>query len=342
MPRAPACLNFRHGPLAENPDGMYCESASPPKTAMASDRSLSHQRGFALVPVLWIAGLLAVLAASFSLSVRTTLRTTANILESGKAEAFADAGVALAVLDLTRSRQARTEQPRFPPNGATIFCELSENARLLISVNDQSGKIDINAAGLPLLQALISGLGEPPDRAAQLADAIFDFRDPDDDRRANGAEFAEYRSAGLGWGPKNGPLQAVEELGQVLGMTSDLLSRMKPHIGVHSGLPGFDPAAASGELIGVVRAGLEASAGSFGSFPEFARAVSLPAMFISASQQRFYTIRSQAVTPSGAVFAREAIVDLGPRQRPAHVFLRWARSPSLQQPRHGAAPFPGC
>src|SRR5688572_25925167 len=95
------------------------------------------EQGFALVPVLWIAGLLAVLAASFSLSVRTTLRTTANIVEAEKAEALADAGVALAVLDLTRNRRPGAGQRRFPTSGAIIGCELSDEGRLLISVNDQ-------------------------------------------------------------------------------------------------------------------------------------------------------------------------------------------------------------
>jgi general secretion pathway protein K len=274
---------------------------------------------------LWIAGLLAVLAASFSLSVRTALRTTANIVESEKAEALADGAVMLAVLDLIRGRRAPGER-RFPPGGAHSACEVPGEGRLLIAVNDEAGKIDVNSAGVPLLVALMVGLGEPADRAVRLADAMLDFRDPDDDRRPNGAESADYRAAGIRWGPKNAPLQSVEELGQVQGMTSILLSRMKPHIGIHSGLSGLDPAAAGGELLATLRAGLEGSAGSFASFPELDRTVSLPAMFIASSSMRFYSIKTQAVTSSGAVFAREAIVDLGPPTQPGHVFLRWTRS----------------
>lgn len=294
------------------------------------------------MPVLWIAGLLAVLAASFSLSVRTTLRTTANIVESEKAEALADAGVALAVLDLTRNRRAPAGLRRFPTDGAIIACELSDEGRLLISVNDQSGKIDLNSAGLPLLQALLAGLGEPPEKAAQLAEAIFDFRDADDDRRPNGAESADYRSAGLGWGPRNAPLQSVEELGQVLGMSAALLSRIKPHIGIHSGLPGVDPSAADSELLAILRAGLPTGAGSFGSFPEFDRAVSLPAMFVSPSPQRFYEIRTRAATQSGAIFVREVIVDLGLPQQPRHRFLRWTRASSVALPSSEQISLPKC
>lgn len=286
-----------------------------------------RQRGFALVPVLWIAGLLAVLAASFSLSVRTSLRTTANIVESEKAAALAEAGVTLAVLDLIRNRRAAGNR-RFPPGGAHIACAIAGEGRLLIAVKDQAGKIDVNSAGTPLLAALLAGLGEQPERALRLADAIIDFRDADDDRRPNGAESADYLDAGLRWGPKNAPLQAVEELGQVIGMTSALHTRLMPHIGIHSGLAGFDPSVASGELIATVRAGLESSAGAFASVPEFDSATSLPAMFVSPSPLRFYAIQAQAVTPSGAVFVRDAIVDLGMPQQRKHVFLRWMRSAS--------------
>jgi general secretion pathway protein K len=159
-----------------------------------------------------------------------------------------------------------------------------------------------------------------------LADAILDFRDADDDRRPNGAESGDYRAAGQRWGPKNAPLQSVEELGQVLGMTSASVSRLRPHIGLHSGLSGLDPSAASAKLLAAIRAGLEASAGSFASVPEFDRTVTLPAMFLSSSPHRFYAIQVQAVTPSGAVFGREAIVDLGPPQQPKPLFVRWTRS----------------
>jgi general secretion pathway protein K len=280
-------------------------------------------RGFALVIVLWIAGLLAVLAATLAVSVRTHVRVTENVVESAKAEALADAGIALGMIDLMAARRNAGHQRRFPVKGQSVFCTMSDAGALLISISDEAARVDVNSAGVPLLQALIAGTGETPETAAQLADAIFDFRDSDDDRQPNGAESADYRSAGLDWTPKNSRLKSVDELGQVLGMTPDILTKLRPHIGVHSGLPGLDARSANNELIAILRSGLQSGAGAFGGFPQMHREVALPQTFISASPQRFYALRVQARTPSGAFFVRNAVADLGARSNADHVFLRW-------------------
>lgn len=295
----------------------------------------SNERGFALVVVLWIAGLLAVLTASFSLSVRTQVRVAANLTESARAEALADAGVTLAVMDLLAARRTPDYRRRFPADGHAVPCSIDGKGGLNISVTDESSKIDVNAAGIPLMQALMVGLGEPPDKASQIADAIFDYRDGDDTKRPNGAESAEYRSAGLGWLPKNAPFQSLDELGQVYGMTPQLLGRMRPYLALHTGLAGFDASLAGETLIGILRAGLEGTAGAFGSFPEFNRTVALPDMFVASSQQKVFDLRIEARTDTGAVFVRDAIVDVGSRQPAQPLFMRWTRAP--QAPGGGAA-----
>jgi general secretion pathway protein K len=288
-------------------------------------RPPSDERGFALVVVLWLAGLLAVLTASFALTVGTRLRVAGNVAESARAEALADAGASLAVLDLVDAHRTPDYQRRFPADGRPVPCSIDGEGALSVSVTDEAAKIDLNTAGVPLLQALMVGLGEAPDRASQIADAIFDYRDADDTKRPNGAESAEYRAAGLGWLPKNAPFQSVEELAQVPGMTPQLLTRMQPWLGVHTGLAGVDASLASQALIDLLRAGLEGTAGAFGSFPELNAAVALPDMFVTASQQKVFDLRIEARTETGAVFVREAVVDIGSSQPPQPVFMRWTR-----------------
>ncbi|WP_088348607.1 MULTISPECIES: type II secretion system protein GspK [Rhodomicrobium] len=292
-------------------------------------------RGFALVLVLWVAGLLAVMTASLSSSVRTHVRVAANVAESARAEALADSGITLAVMDLMSTRRGRGHQRRFSVDGQGTLCLVPGEGALNISVIDEASRIDVNTAGVPLIQALVAGLGEPPEKAAQIAEAIFDYRDADDERKPNGAEAADYRAAGLGWLPKNGPLQSVDELAQVYGMTPELLARMRPYLTVYSGLAGIDATLASERLITLLRNGLAGTAGAFGSFPDFHESVALPAMFVTASQQRVFTLRVEALSAAGAVFVREAIVDVGTRQTPKHVFLRWTRGPGDPGPAIG-------
>ena len=61
-----------------------------------------------------------------------------------------------------------------------------------------------------------------------LADAIIDFRDEDNEKGRNGAERRDYDSAGLSYGPKNEPFQLVDELVYVLGMTPNIYRRVAP------------------------------------------------------------------------------------------------------------------
>ncbi len=289
----------------------------------------ADDRGFALVTVLWIAGLLAVMTAGLSVSVRTHVRVVANVTESAKAEALADAGAALAVIDLVAARGTGEHRRRFPIDGQAVACSIPGEGVLTIAVSDEAAKIDVNSAGIPLLRALLAGLGVPVEKSAQLADAVFDFRDADDDRKPNGAESAEYRDAGLGWLPKNGPLQSIEELGQVYGFTPPLLARIRPYLSVYSGLEGVDASIAKADLITLLRSGIERSGGSLGGLAEFNESIALPSIFVVASPQRFFGVRVEARSSAGAVFVREAVLDAGSRQLPDYNFLRWTRGPPL-------------
>jgi general secretion pathway protein K len=287
-------------------------------------------RGFAIVLVLWIAGILAVMASSLSVSVRTEVRVAANLIEAAKAEALADGGAALAIRDLLVAYRLPAHVRRFPIDGRPVRCLIPGEGVLTIAVTDEAAKIDVNAAGLPLLQALLTGLGEPPDKAARLAQSIFDFRDADDDRQPQGAEAAEYRAAGLGWLPKNGRMQSLSELGQVYGMTPEHVARLRPYLGMHSGLAGIDASLASPELIGLLRAGIEGAQVVAGdSFAAFHDDIALPAMFVSASQRSVFQLRIEARTMAGAVFSREAVLSLGSGQAPHPLPLRWARGENL-------------
>jgi type II secretory pathway component PulK len=62
-----------------------------------------------------------------------------------------------------------------------------------------------------------------PGMTDQIADAILDWMDPDDDQRDNGAERDYYTSLDPPYAPRNGPLGSIEELLLVKGVTPALL-----------------------------------------------------------------------------------------------------------------------
>jgi len=120
------------------------------------------------------------------------------------------------------------EQGRF-----TVLAPALDNASNAVGVRygleDESARVNINAllamdeaaaaagtenVGRDLLLAL-------PGMTVDIADAILDWIDSDDEMREFGAEYMDYE--GLGYSPKNGLLETVEELLLVRGVTPDLL-----------------------------------------------------------------------------------------------------------------------
>jgi hypothetical protein len=90
---------------------------------------------------------------------------------------------------------------------------------------DEGGKININAlmALDPSGETLYNALLKLPNMTPEVADAIVDWVDSNDDARPNGAESAYYRGLAQPYSAKNGPLNTLDELLLVKGVTPQLL-----------------------------------------------------------------------------------------------------------------------
>ena len=92
-------------------------------------------------------------------------------------------------------------------------------------VIDEGGKLNVNSliALDPTGELLYNVLMKLPGMLAEVADAIVDWVDADDDARASGAESAYYSSLSTPYKAKNGPLNSLDELLLVKGVTPYLL-----------------------------------------------------------------------------------------------------------------------
>jgi general secretion pathway protein K len=201
--------------------------------------------------------LLSVIAAAFVTETRTETKLARNAVENAKARALADAGVHRAILDLLdtpggedeEEEDEEDEEDRAPGPAAvagwrvdgTVYRWTFAGEEVLISVQDETGKIDLNRAQDELLRGLFESVGVEAERATALVDAIADFRDEDDLTRPSGAEDDDYRAAGLAWGAKDAPFETVAELQRVLGMTRELYEQVAPVLTVYARRPGFNP-----------------------------------------------------------------------------------------------------
>lgn len=99
-----------------------------------------------------------------------------------------------------------------------------EGMEVLARVGKEARKTNLNqASDAQIRDRIIQWLGEDRfDEAEQLADAILDWRDPDDLTRTNGAEADDYEAQGLDYKPSDGPFNLLTELLLVRGVTGEL------------------------------------------------------------------------------------------------------------------------
>jgi general secretion pathway protein K len=204
-----------------------------------------NQHGAALLLVMWLIALLAAVVGAFALIARTEHLQARVLVRGLVAENAARAGIEYAM-----TRIAATEpRQQWLPDGRTHRWRYG-GARVEVKIVDENGKIDLNQADAALLTEFIRAFQPDQQRAAQLAAFILDWRDPDSlTQPAGGGEDADYASAGLPYGAKDGEFESVAELEQVMGFTPDLYAKMAPHLTVFSGRVRPDPAFASAQVL---------------------------------------------------------------------------------------------
>ena len=189
-------------------------------------------RGLALVLVLWLLALMVGVVGAFALTSRIEGLLGRSALSLAQARLAAEAGTELAVM---RMREVDPQQ-RMVPDGRPYHLDF-EGIRVTLRVHDETGRLDLNTTDPETLARLFEFHGVEEPQALALADAIADWRDPDDLVMMHGAEDPDYQAAGLPYGAADMPFASVAEVQRVLGMSPDLFARIASSLTVHSGRP---------------------------------------------------------------------------------------------------------
>jgi general secretion pathway protein K len=195
-----------------------------------------NQRGIALVVVLLMVGIITAVTLQLNRDTRTEIYEAANLSDRFRllyvAESALQAGGAILLSD-TNTFDALTELWANTEMLALQFDRLFATASFKVTIEDEGGKIGINhlvsggAVNVPLremLLRLLTGIHFRLERrqAEDLLDAIQDWLDPDDEVTGGGAEGAYYAGLPQPYEAKNAPLDCIEELLMVKGMTREL------------------------------------------------------------------------------------------------------------------------
>jgi general secretion pathway protein K len=181
--------------------------------------------GFALIIVLWTLVLIAFIVAHVTANGRTEVRIAGNMVAEATAEAADDGAIVAAIFNLLDPNPDQ----RWPLDGSPHQLTIG-GSRVLVQLRDESERINPNSAAPQLLEALLRLTGSDAESARRLAASISEWVGSDPAGRPQEAQLAEYQAAGLDYGPPNAPLETIDELGRVLGMTPPVLAAVRPHL----------------------------------------------------------------------------------------------------------------
>ena len=194
-----------------------------------SDFGPARQRGSVLIIVLWVAFGLVSLALYFANSMSFELRASDNRAAGVQAEQ-AIAGAIRYVSNVL----ATVQEPGTAPDvttyryeavavGDATFWLLGRGNERQNTIDlpffglvDEASKLNLNTATLEMLQSL-------PRMTPELAAAIVDWRDSDDNVTESGAESQTYLRRNPPYRSKNANFESVDELRLVFGAYLDIL-----------------------------------------------------------------------------------------------------------------------
>jgi len=266
--------------------------------------------GFALLIVLWTLVLIAFIVAHLTASGRTEIRIARNLVANAVVEAAADGAISAAIFN---QLDPNADQ-RWPLNGEAHQLAIG-NTRVTVQLADEAERINPSSAPAPLLEALLRTTGSDPESARRLALVIGQWVGSTPAAQPQSVQ-AEYRAAGLDYGPPGEPFETLDELGRVLGMTPAVLAAIRPHLTLF-GPPQPNPASADP----VVAAALAT----------IAQPAAVPAQ-PNQPQAELLTVRISA-TASGrdnARVSKTAIVRVGTMLQGGYAVLAWGNSNRFQ------------
>ncbi len=167
--------------------------------------------------VLWMVMLLLIMTTTMGRTSRLDTRVSHLQVQHLRCRWACRAGLERALAVLQEDTRTSDSLDELWSDNEEDFNDVALNAcRFSVRVVDEAGKLNVNTATRDQLLALT-------DMTEEIADAILDWCDQDDEVRAGGAERGYYENLTYGYTIRNGPLQTIRELLLVKGVTEALL-----------------------------------------------------------------------------------------------------------------------
>jgi general secretion pathway protein K len=204
---------------------------------------LKNNRGMALLMTILVISLITVMTLRFNISMRSGLTRASNLQDNialdYMAKSVFNAARAVLAVDASESTYDSLHEDWANLAMASLyFSSFFENGQGGMNIIDLSGRLQVNSLimlkenewvvnegqrniWLNLLSAEEFELGE--EEAAGIVEALIDWIDEDDEALGfGGAESSYYQGLETPYTPRNGPMEFIEELLLVRGVTPEL------------------------------------------------------------------------------------------------------------------------
>ncbi len=222
--------------------GKLLEMDDIPRKIPPGSLLYSRQRGFALVTVIWGLGLILLLGGTLVVGAKYRSKIASAGTSVARASAAAESAINLAIA-ATLMPEGRT---RFP-----LQCRMPGGERAFVTVEEEIGKVDLNAASKPILERLFAALASDKALGERIAGEILRARSTvpsTTPRLGTEAGIPPPSTTNGKQGPRPG-FASIMELDQMAGMSPGLFRKALPFVTVASGRTAPAGEAASPALI---------------------------------------------------------------------------------------------
>lgn len=193
-------------------------------------RRLDDQRGVAIVIVLWVIMVLSLLISGFAFTMHVETQIASYARKELKAEMLARSGIEVAKMQLLLHQQSAADAgyDALNQDWATneelyVDHELGDGV-FNVKITDEASKMPINTASEVQLERLMTLLNVDPSDGDIIVDSILDWIGPGELTRLNGAKSDYYMSLSPPYRAKDAPMDRVDELLLVRGVTPELFN----------------------------------------------------------------------------------------------------------------------
>ncbi len=263
------------------------------------------EAGYAILAAVVAMAVLALMSLALIDGSRGVTAVVVAGAERARLAAAADAGLAIAVRNLAEPDRSRRWSIDGRPRNARF-----DGTDLVITIEDERGKVPINQLADEQVRALFEVLGSTGADLDAQTDAFLDWRDDDDEVRANGAEAPYY--APLKRTPRNGALRSVEEIIMIRGMTPAIVARLRATATAYRDQrEGFDDRFATPLALSIMSGGGLGSPAVINRERELAgQRVAIDLAETESLVGRPLTIRVVARRPGGSRLMRATVIQL--------------------------------